>query len=53
MTGSKKEIPVDPEFMALLEASSLGTPNAKRIRALTPVEVLREILARSDEMRRT
>ena len=38
-----------PDIEALIEASSLGTPTAKALRASVPVEVARRIVARSKE----
>jgi hypothetical protein len=45
--SEKRVIPFDHDFMALLEAGSLGTPNAKLLRQQTSIEVLRTILERA------
>lgn len=42
----------DEEFERLLDASSLGTPGAKALMALTPPEHVERVLARLRELER-
>jgi hypothetical protein len=45
-------VEADPEFMKLIEASSLGTPAARALRASTPPEVVDRVRARMRELER-
>jgi hypothetical protein len=42
--GRQKELLVDEEFRALLEASSLGTEAARRIRAMTSYDEVANLM---------
>jgi hypothetical protein len=50
MTGGDET--TDEEFERLLDASSLGTPGAKALRALTPQEHVDRVLERLRELDR-